>query len=138
MLELREVVALSTYSEENKFLLTADIQKSVSEGRVRAYRCRNCSHKQVDIQVFCSKCGSGNLELSDVKGEGRVLTYTIQHVAPEQFMNDVPYAWAVVELDDGVRVTGWIPFVASPSDLKIGQRVRIVKSYKTGRIFEKV
>ena len=133
----REVVALFT-SSENNFLLSGDIQKSVSEGKVRAYRCRNCDHKQVDIQVFCSRCYSGNLELIDVKGTGKILTYAIQQVAPEQFMNDVPYAWVIVELEDAVRITGWIPFIASKNDLKIGQRVRLVKSYRTGRVFEKV
>jgi len=133
----REVVALFT-SSENNFLLSGDIQKSVSEGKVRAYRCRNCDHKQVDIQVFCSRCNSGNLELIHVKGTGKVLTYTIQQVAPEQFMNDVPYAWVIVELEDGIRITGWIPFVASKNDLKIGQTVRLVKSYRMGRVFEKI
>lgn len=73
----------------------------------------------------------------DVKGTGKVLTYTIQQVAPEQFMNDVPYAWVIVELEAGVRITGWIPFVASKNDLKIGQKVKLVKSYRLGRIFEK-
>lgn len=52
-------------------------------------------------------------------------------------MNDVPYAWLIVELDEGVRVTGWIPFITSSNDLKIGQRVRLVKSYRQGRVFEK-
>ncbi|MBM3897584.1 MAG: nucleotide-binding protein [Thaumarchaeota archaeon] len=137
MLGQQGVVALSI-SSRNNFLLSDDIQKSVSEGKVRAYRCRNCDHKQSDIQVFCSRCNSGNLELIDVKGAGKVLTYTIQQVAPEQFANDVPYAWAIVELQDGIRITGWIPFVASKNDLKIGQTVRLVKSYRTGRVFEKV
>jgi len=133
----REVVALSI-SSENNFLLSNDIQRSVNEGKVRAYHCRNCDHKQADIQVFCSRCKSGNLELIDVKGTGKVLTYTIQQVAPDQFMNDVPYAWIIVELEDGIRITGWIPFVASKNDLKIGQKVKLVKSYRTGRVFEKV
>jgi uncharacterized OB-fold protein len=136
MLEQLEGAALSI-SSENNFLLSNYIERSVSEGKVRAYRCRNCDHKQVDIQVFCSMCKSGNLELIDVKGTGRVLTFTIQQVAPEQFVNDVPYAWVIVELDEGVKVTGWIQFVSSKNDLKIGQRVRIVKSYRQGRVFEK-
>ncbi len=129
---------LSISSGESNFLLTADIQKDVREGKIRAYHCKKCDHKQADVQVFCSRCGSGDLEIVDVGGEGKVITYTIQQVAPEQFMNDVPYAWLVVELDDGVRVTGWIPFIASSDDLKIGQRIRLVKSYRQGRVFEKV
>jgi uncharacterized OB-fold protein len=119
-------------------MLTADIQKDVRECKIRAYNCKKCGHRQVDIQVFCSKCSGGDLEIVDVGGEGKIIAYTIQQVAPEQFMNDVPYAWLVVELDEGVRVTGWMPFIASSNDLKIGQRVRLVKSYRQGRVFEKV
>ena len=128
---------LSISSGESNFLLTADIQNDVREGKIRAYHCKKCGHKQADVKVFCSKCGSGDLKIVDVGGEGKVITYTIQQVAPEQFMNDVPYAWLVVELDEGVRVTGWMPFIASSDDLKIGQRVRLVKSYRQGRVFEK-
>ena len=129
---------LSISSGENNFLLAADIQKDTSEGKIRAYHCKKCDHKQVDIQVFCSKCGSGNLDIIELGGEGKVITYTIQHIAPEQFMNDIPYAWVIVELDGGLRVTGWIPSIASTNDLETGQRVRLVKSYRPGRVFEKV
>ena len=129
---------LSISSGESNFLLTADIKKDAREGKIRAHHCKRCGHKQVDIQVFCSKCGGGNLEIIDVGDEGKIITYTIQQVAPEQFVNDVPYAWLVVELDEGVRVTGWMPIIASSSDMKIGQMVRLVKSYRQGRVFEKV
>ena len=129
---------LSIYSGESSFLLTADIQKDARKGKIRAYHCKRCGHKRVDIQVFCSNCGGGNLEIIDVGGEEKIITYTIQQVAPEQFVNDVPYAWLVVELNEGVRVTGWMPFIASSNDMKIGQRVRLVKSYRQGRVFEKV
>ena len=129
---------LSISSGESNFLLTPDIQQDAREGKFRAYHCKRCGHKRVDIQVFCSKCGGGDLGIIDIGGEGKVITYTIQQVAPEQFVNDVPYAWLVVELDEGMRVTGWMPFITSPDDIKIGQRVRLAKSYRQGRVFEKV
>lgn len=71
--------------------------------------------------------------------EGRVTTYTIQIVAPEAFLNEVPFAWVLVELDDGgPTISGWIPFVTRPEELQVGQRVRFTPTYKPGIMFEKI
>ena len=113
-------------------------QEGIHEGKIEGYLCKKCGHKQIDIMDFCPVCHSPDLEVTEFSKEGKVLTYTIQFVAPEQFMNEVPYAWAVVELDDGPRVTGWIPFIQKSSDLPVGQRVRFKKSYLPGIVFEKI
>ncbi len=113
-------------------------QEGIREGVIRGYLCSKCGAKYVDILAFCPVCHSSDLKETDLRGEGKVLTYTIQFVAPEQFMNEVPYAWVIVELDEGPKITGWIPFVRSPSDLPIGQRVRLRKSYLPGVVFEKI
>jgi len=113
-------------------------QDAVHDGKIEGYNCLACGHKQIDIIDFCPVCHSDKLKLTEFAKEGKVLTYTIQFVAPEQFMNEVPYAWAVVELDDGPKVTGWIPFISKASDLPVGQRIRFKKSYLPGIVFEKI
>ncbi len=118
-------------------LTVREFQDSIRNGKIKGYRCANCSHKQVDIIDFCPKCHGPNLEKVEFSGEGKIVTYTIQFVAPEQFMNEVPYAWAVIDLDDGPRMTGWVPFISRSEDLPIGQRVRFKKSYQPGVVFEK-
>jgi uncharacterized OB-fold protein len=123
---------------KNESLTIKEFQDSIREGKIEGYRCRNCGHKQIDIIDFCPVCHKSNLEKVEFAKEGKVITYTIQQVAPEQFMNEVPYAWTIVELDDGPRVTGWIPFISKSSDLPIGQRVRFKKSYLPGIVFEKI
>src|SRR5208337_3774879 len=113
-------------------------QDGIHDGRIEGYRCSTCGHMQIDIIDFCPVCHSDNLKLTEFAKEGKVLTYTIQFIAPEQFMNEVPYAWTVVELDGGPKVTGWIPFISKASDLPVGQRVRFKKSYLPGIVFEKI
>jgi len=44
----------------------------------------------------------------------------------------------IVELEEKIRITGWIPFISSKEELKIGQKVKLVKSYKPGMVFEKI
>jgi uncharacterized OB-fold protein len=122
---------------ERSELTVKEFQEGIREGKLEGYQCSKCGHKQIDIIQFCPVCHSGELEKVEFSTTGSVLTYTIQLVAPEQFMNEVPYAWAVIQLDDGPRVTGWIPFISKPSELPIGQRVAFKKSYLPGVVFEK-
>ena len=98
----------------------------------------NCGHKQIDIMEFCPVCHGSKLQKVGFSNLGTVVTYTIQQVAPEQFMNEVPYAWAIIQLDDGPKITGWIPFISKPEDLPIGQKVAFKKSYLPGIVFEKL
>ena len=127
-----------TEKSENDSLTIKEFQDAIREGKIEGYRCRNCGHKQIDIINFCPVCHKSNLEKVEFAKEGKVITYTIQQVVPEQFMNEVPYAWTIVELDDGPKVTGWIPFISKSSDLPIGQTVRFKKSYLPGIVFEKI
>ena len=66
-----------------------------------------------------------------------MVAFTIQHVPADDFLNEAPYAYVVVELDGGGRITGWMPTVKQESDLKIGDRVRFAPSYKPGVQFAK-
>jgi uncharacterized OB-fold protein len=58
-------------------------------------------------------------------------------VPGDEFLNEAPYAYVVVELDGGGRVTGWMPTVRSESEIAIGERVRFVAGYKPGVQFVK-
>ncbi len=72
-----------------------------------------------------------------LSGRGRVAAFTIQTVPSDEFVNDAPYAYVLVDLDEGGRISGWIPSMKSEADLEIGQRVRWVTSYRPGVQFEK-
>jgi uncharacterized OB-fold protein len=61
----------------------------------------------------------------------------VQNVPGDEFLNEAPYAYVVVELEEGGRVTGWMDSVRAESDLTIGQDVRFTPTYKPGVHFEK-
>lgn len=63
-----------------------------------------------------------NIKLS---GKGTILSYTIIHIAANQFKLLVPYAVAIIETDEGARVTAMITD-SNFEDLKIGARVELV------------
>jgi uncharacterized protein len=67
-------------------------------------------------------------------GSGTVYTQTVIHSAPEAFLNDVPYQIAIVELENGERVTARI--LGGPA--AIGDRVSHVDSRLGIPFFQKV
>ncbi len=107
------------------------------ERRLRGFRSASCGFVTATWGLVCPRCGRADLEEAALSGEGRVAAFTIQTVPSEEFVNDAPYAYVLVDLDEGGRVSGWMPAVRSDGDLAIGDRVRWVPSYKAGVQFEK-
>ena len=112
--------------------------EAARKGVIKGAECVSCGHQQVTSAMVCLKCGSNDLNEREFSPEGRVVTYTIMNVPSEKFIDEAPYGFVVVQLDDGPRCTGWMPYVKNPQDIKIGDRVRFVKTYKPGMVFEKV
>jgi len=79
--------------------------------------------------------------MADIKldGKGKIITYSIIHVGPEDFEEQIPYPIAIVELDEGPRITAQI-VDCNLNDIKIGMRVestfrRIQEDGYTGAIY---
>ncbi|MEM0030562.1 MAG: OB-fold domain-containing protein [Candidatus Nitrosocaldus sp.] len=97
----------------------------LKEGKVLLYRCKRCSNLQLATIVFCRMCNSDEFEVVEEEGKGRVVTFTILYVPPEGYERYTPYGWAVVRLDSGINISGFID-VKSARDLPLDSRVRIV------------
>jgi uncharacterized OB-fold protein len=115
----------------------AQVREQAKDGKLEGWSCARCGRTQATPFVRCLKCGGEDVQLKQLPDTGVVETYTIQRVSGEEFINEVPYAWAVIRLDDGTRVSGWIGYVSDPKDLPMGARVKYTPSYKPGLQFEK-
>ena len=60
-----------------------------------------------------------------LKGTGEILTYAVVHDAPAAFEMQKPYVLAIIETEEGVRLTSQVIDVA-PEDVRIGMRVQSV------------
>ncbi len=69
--------------------------------------------------------GKKEFEKINLQGFGTILSYTIIHIASDQFKLLTPYAVAIIETDEGARVTAMITDTKF-EDLKIGARVEFV------------
>jgi uncharacterized OB-fold protein len=106
------------------------------EHRLRGFRS-SCGFTTATWGLLCPSCGRRDLQEVELSREGRVVAFSVQNVPSDEFLNDAPYAYLVVELAGGGRVTGWMPSARSESDVTIGDRVRFVESYRNGVHFER-
>ena len=101
------------------------------EHRLLGFRS-GCGFVTATWSLVCPRCRKPDLAEVVLSGKGTVAAMTIQTVPSDEFLNEAPYAYVVVELDEGGRITGWVPGVANDRALHIGDRVHWVESYKTG------
>jgi len=88
-------------------------------------KCGNCGALDFPPREVCPRCGRrsvGRMEPFHLKGRGEVVTYTVVHDAPKDFEMMKPYVLAIVQLDEGVRITSQIVDV-EPGEVKIGMPV---------------
>lgn len=92
--------------------------------RLEANECKKCKIKFFPPRLICPECGNQELEKTKLSDQGKVLSYTIIRVPPQQFVDQAPYAMAIVELDDGVNVMAQL-VDCSFDEIKIGMKVKI-------------
>ncbi len=115
----------------------AEQQEKLRDEEIWGFHCNACNHEQFAPMVRCPKCKSKDLSSRKFSNTGKVVSYTIQTVAAESFLNETPFAYAIVDLDDGPNIACWIPWISKPEELPIGQQVTYVPSYKPGIQFDK-
>lgn len=75
-----------------------------SRYRLEAVRCRGCGKVSFPARRICPKCRGEDFEAIALSRRGTVVTSTVIHVAPEEFLNEAPYAVALVETPEGARL----------------------------------
>ena len=103
---------------------TAPFWAGLREGVVRLQRCAACDAWVFYPRVRCPRCLSDRLAWHSVSGVGTLVTFTIarQPTAP-QFADEVPQKLAVVELDEGVRLTTTLVGIDERA-IRVGMRVK--------------
>ena len=105
--------------------LTAEFYAHLAGGTLRLQRCDGCGVWRHPPRVLCGRCGSEAWSWTAASGRGVVYTWTITHQALfPPFAADVPYAVAVVELDEGPRIVTAVRGVALDA-LRMGLPVEV-------------
>jgi len=88
-------------------------------------KCGSCEKIYFPPREACPNCRRKSIgKMMDYKlsGKGEIVTYTIIHVGPEDFEEQVPYPIAIIKLEDGPCVTAQI-VDCDINDVKIGMKV---------------
>jgi uncharacterized OB-fold protein len=93
--------------------------------RLEGAACTGCQKRYFPPRRVCPACKGTELVAVPLARQGSIVTYTIIHLGPRGMAMETPYAVAIVELDDGVRLTSQVVDCA-PEELSIGARVRAV------------
>ena len=98
--------------------------KFLAQGKLMAGKCLKCGKIHLPPRPLCDNCFSQEFEWMEVSGKGKLLTYTVIHIAPPQFQAMAPYAVGIVQLENGLKIPGMISGVAH-EQLKIGMELTI-------------
>jgi uncharacterized OB-fold protein len=94
----------------------------VREKDILAYKCNKCGQLHYPFRMRCKKCGNlkqFEFETVPLPKNGKLITFTYVYALPGDF--EVPrLGLGIVELENGMRVTGQLN-VENP---KIGMKVR--------------
>jgi uncharacterized protein len=95
------------------------------ENKLLMPRCDACGHHWFPPSLLCPHCSAENWSWAAVSGRGRVFSYVVYHrVYHPGFADEVPYAVAVIELDEGPRMISNVVGIA-PDKLVCDMKVEI-------------
>ena len=97
----------SGMSEDGPFTIE-QFYKFIAEKRLMAIECKKCGSVFIPPRPMCTNCFSKELAWTQPDTKGRLITYTVIYIAPEQFQPIAPYAYGIVELGNGLRLPGMI------------------------------
>ena len=86
-------------------------------------RCGGCNSFIYYPRDRCPHCLSDQLRWHPVSGRGKVHSYTVVRRASTRSFADKPYVLAIVELDEGPRMTTNVE--APPESIKVGLPVTV-------------
>lgn len=88
-------------------------------------QCQKCQKLYFPKVVICSNCRSRELSDYQFSGKGEIYSYSTVYQAAPSFGAFVPYIVALIDLEEGPRVTAQLSDI-SPEEVEIGIAVEMV------------
>ena len=104
-----------------------DYNEALKQNKLLGLKCRACGAITVPPKMVCRQCASPDLEIMELKGSGKIRTFTTVFVAAEGWESEIPYTIVMVEMDDGPWVMGNLEGIdpKTASMELVGKRVRM-------------
>jgi uncharacterized OB-fold protein len=95
-----------------------------SRYRLEGARCRGCGKVVLPARRVCPGCRGEDWERISLSRKGKVITSTVIHIAPSEFVMEAPYAMAVVETPEGARFTAQV-VDCDPASVQPGMEISL-------------
>jgi len=82
--------------------------KFLNQKKLMAGKCQKCGKIHLPPRPLCDNCFSRDFEWISVSGKGKLLTYTVIHIAPAQFQALTPYVVGIIQLENGIKIPGMV------------------------------
>ena len=100
--------------------------EAARRGVLTVQRCDSCGRFRFPPRELCPHCLASSASWAPVSGRGEVFSFNVMHqVYHPGFAAEVPYAVAVVQLEEGARMVSNVIGV-KPHELKCGMPVEVV------------
>lgn len=111
-------------SEQNVPFTIEQFYKHIAQRKLLGGKCKKCGKIHLPPRPLCDNCFSKEFEWVELPKKGKLLTYTIIHVAPMQFQEMAPYAVGIVQLTENIRIPGMIRGIAL-EQIKVGMELTL-------------
>lgn len=92
--------------------------------RLEAARCSACGKVNYPKRPICPKCRGKESEPITLSKSGTIITSTVIHIAPDDFLFEAPYAIAVIETPEKARLMAQV-VDCDPSSVRPGMNVSL-------------
>ncbi|MEH7336067.1 OB-fold domain-containing protein [Neobacillus drentensis] len=99
---------------------------------IQVYECARCEKQFVQRKWICPNCKNNEFLKKNISGEGRVFSHTTIHVSTKEFSHLTPYSVALIELSEGLRVTGRVT-----DQVAIDDKVKCISYFDNTYVFAK-
>jgi hypothetical protein len=79
---------------------------ALKENRLLGLKCKDCGTITCPPKMTCQECTGTDLEIVQMSGAGKIVTFTQTFVSPQGRECEVPYVITLVELEEGPWIMG--------------------------------
>jgi len=91
-----------------------EYNEALKQNKLLGLKCKSCGAVTTPPKMVCRECAGTELEITQLKGTGKIQTFTTVYVSAEGREDEAPYILVLVELDEGPWIMGNLDGVDPP------------------------